>query len=148
MRDQSGQSLFSADRGGIAVPRPPWAVVLVILLGMGAIGILNWPGFRGPAKDYQLNCAIYEAAHHSFAPDALKSVKTIDAHAWRIYSFQGIAACPNLERLYINEESIPYWRQWADSQFTNPDPLHPDVRPTIPSLPHLHVVKVGAPGSD
>jgi|GEM_PF-4436391 len=124
---------------------PPWPIALICTLVLLAIGAISWPGFSGPAKDYRLNRAIYAAAHRSFAPEAMAQITSLDLHAVKIRTFEGLQACPNLERLFIHEESTEAWRTWADSQFTNVDPLTPDARPTLPLLPKLKEVTVGAP---
>lgn len=124
---------------------PPWPIVLICTLVLLAIGAISWPGFSGPCKDYRLNKAIFAAADRSFAPEALAEITILDLHNVKIRTFEGIQSCPNLERLFIHQESTEAWRTWAESQFSTVDPLTPDVRPTLPLLPSLREVTVGKP---
>ncbi|MEO7995582.1 MAG: hypothetical protein ABI743_14380 [bacterium] len=126
--------------------RPPWPVLVVVLLSIVALLGINWAGGHGPAKDRYLNQAIRQATHGAFDPSALATVTTLDTHRWRIKSFEGLEACPNLERLYINADSVDPWRTWADAQVPDAAPQKTDNRPTLPKLPKLKEVKVGAPG--
>ncbi|HYE78594.1 MAG TPA: hypothetical protein VEI97_11450, partial [bacterium] len=92
--------------------RPPWPVVVVVLLAVLALAGISWPALSGPAADFRLNRAIHRAAG-SFTPEALERITSLGLHAVRVRSFAGLESCPNLQRLYIHPDSVEPWRTWA-----------------------------------
>lgn len=132
-------------RRGLVTAVPPWQILTVLCLVTVALVAINWPASRGPAADRRVNQAIRQAAG-SFAPEAMAQVVQLDLHRLKVRSFAGLEALPNLEIIYIHPDSVPYWRDWADGQLPDADPLTPDVRPTLPLLPRLRTVQVGPPG--